>query len=249
MTSIVKLSVQCKIDGFTLDADLGRFSGTNCIIGPNGAGKTTLLRTILGAFRPCEGRISVGQSVLLDTKKGVDLPVEIRRIGYVPQNRAIFEKLTVRENVSFGIRSENEGWLDRLMQVFQLTHVADRRAALLSGGEQQRVAIARAIAPRPCLLLLDEPLAALDGDRRLSLREWVVTLIDELSIPTLWVTHDISDVCEIRGEVLVLEGGRVVQKGAADALMREPGSDFIRGFFRGMSQPNGREGRPLPAYR
>ena len=195
-------------------------SAVTFLRGHNGAGKTTVLRAVLGLEAPTRGRIALGDRVLLDTASAIDLPPEARHIGWVPQGAALFPHLTARANVAFATRDRRPEGLpsatpaDPMTFLAQIgaTHLADRSARVLSGGERQRVALARALACMPQLLLLDEPLAALDPNARAELRELLAKTLPELAIPTLIVTHDDHDVAAIGGagaKVLVLERGQL----------------------------------------
>lgn len=206
--------------------------GPTAIIGPNGAGKTTLLRAIAGAGRP-EGRVVLAGRVLLDSAAGVRLPPEARGVGYVPQGHGLFPHLDALDNVAYGLRGDRaarraaaRAALERL----GAAHLADRRPAALSGGEAQRVALARALAVEPAGLLLDEPLAALDIGARRATRALLAELLAG-GRPALVVTHDLRDVRALGGEVIVLDAGRVTQRGSPEALAADPGSAFVAEFF------------------
>jgi ABC-type sulfate/molybdate transport systems ATPase subunit len=207
------------------------------LVGPNGSGKTTLLRTIAGAYRPTEGAIRVGQETLFDSARGVDVPPERRSVGYVPQGYGLFPHLSALDNVAFagaahGIpREERRKAALDVMQRMGCAHLADRLPARLSGGEQQRVALARAITAEPHMLLLDEPLAALDAPSRRSIRTYLAEHLAERRGPALVVSHEARDVRALGALVYVLERGRVVQSGTADVLARAPETEFVAAFF------------------
>ncbi|MEO0324423.1 MAG: ATP-binding cassette domain-containing protein [Myxococcota bacterium] len=171
--------VEMALGALGLDVDLDAGPGVTALVGPNGAGKTTLLRTIAGAYAPRRGRIALGaDDVLFDSERGIDRPPEARAVGYVPQGYGLFPHLSAADNVAFGLsgdRAEAERWLARV----GAAALAPRLPAALSGGEQQRVALARALARRPKLLLLDEPLAALDAGARRILRRELGTYLRE----------------------------------------------------------------------
>ncbi len=198
------------------------------VVGPNGAGKSTLLRAIAGAPLPLTGHIRVGDRCLLDTAAGVALPAHTRRVGYVPQGYGLFPHLSALRNVAFGL--SGPGAAARALAAltrFDAQHLADRRPAALSGGEQQRVALARALAPAPDALLLDEPLSALDVGARRRMRAQLRADLDAVQRPTLVVTHDLRDVRALGGTLVVIEGGRVIQQGPADVIARQPASAFV----------------------
>lgn len=173
------------------------------IMGANGSGKTTLLRAILGAVRPERGRIVLGGRTLFGGR--IDVPVEERRVAYVPQGYGLFPHLSVRENVRFAIRGrDRDARASELCARFELEPFADRRPPSLSGGEAQRVALARALAAEPELLLLDEPLAALDAGARTKIRAFLTDWLDRTPVPTLLVTHDRDDARALAADVITL---------------------------------------------
>jgi molybdate transport system ATP-binding protein len=198
----------------TLDVD-----GTFALVGPSGAGKSTVLRAIAGL---------VGGATV--TVKGVDwtpLPPEQRRVGFVFQEYALFPHLTVRQNVAFA------GPPGDLLERFGIAHLADARPASLSGGERQRVALARALARRPEVLLLDEPLSALDPHTRDAVRGELRTTLRELGLPALVVTHDFVDAAALADGIGVLVDGRLVQTGTPEELIAAPVSPFVARFAGG----------------
>ena len=209
--------LRAKLTGpWLLDVEL-ETSGTLVVVGPNGAGKTTLLLALLGALKPKSGRVEVDGVSLFD------LPVEERRLGFLPQDYALFPHLTVEENVAFG------GGPARLAEL-QLEPLRARKPATLSGGEKQRVALARALAVSPRALLLDEPLAALDVQSRRSVRAFLAAYLKQLALPTLVVTHDLEDAKALGGDLVVLEQGKVVQRGTFDELAARPATAFVEQF-------------------
>jgi molybdate transport system ATP-binding protein len=214
-----------RANGFVLDVELEAPPGVTVLFGPSGAGKSTLLRALSGLERPSAGRLRLGDEVWLDTETAFERPVERRGLGYVFQSLALFPHLTVAENVLFAIdrrlpmairREEAERQL-RHVKVGQ--HLSSRRPASLSGGEAQRVALARAFARRPRLLLLDEPLSALDGPLRRELGLLVRGYADEAAIPLLYVTHQLDEAQTLGDRAIQLEAGRVVRRGRADEIL------------------------------
>ena len=206
------------------------------LVGPNGSGKTTLLRAVAGVHRPQVGEIRVGGRVLLDTASGVDLAPEHRRVGYVPQGYGLFPHLTVLENVAFGsIQTCTEAVRHQramaLLEEMECALLADRRPGALSGGEQQKVALARALMIDPAILLLDEPLAALDAPARRRLRGYLAAYLADRGRPAIVVTHDVRDVLALGATVYVVEEGRIVQHGSAEQLAASPATDFVAEFF------------------
>jgi molybdate transport system ATP-binding protein len=205
-------------------ATLGR--ETLALVGPSGAGKSSVLRAIAGLLRPERGRVALGPDVWLDTDAGVDLPPERRSVGLVFQEYALFPHLDVRRNVAFGGRERVEELLER----FRISHLAGARPGDLSGGERQRVALARALARDPAVLLLDEPLSALDAHTRAVVRGELAELLGELRLPTLLVTHDFEDAAALAERVGVIVEGRILQLGAAAELLAAPADAFVASF-------------------
>ncbi len=204
------------------------------VIGPNGAGKTTLLRVLAGARSGFEGSIVLGGRTLFDAARGVDVPPEERRVGYVPQGFGLFPHMTVAENVAFGFRGARSTAKERARAVlarFGALAWADRLPAELSGGQAQRVALARAFAGEPELLLLDEPLSALDARARRDLRRELASYLGGCATPAVLTSHDARDVWALGGTVLVLEEGRIVARGSAAELRATPTTDFVAEFF------------------
>ena len=233
---MLDLEIEVARDGFLLDVALSLGRGPTVLVGPNGAGKSTLLRAILGALPVRRGRIVLDGRTLLDVARGVSLPTEERRVGWVPQDYALFPHLSVLENVSFGSqgvagRARAGAVLDQL----GLGPLASRLPAALSGGERQKVALARALAAEPRALLLDEPLAALDADTRETTRTLLAETLRRLAIPSLVVTHEVRDVAALGGPLVLLEAGRVRSIGGLDALRVSPPSDFARSLLTAVS--------------
>lgn len=204
------------------------------LAGPSGAGKTTALRVAAGLLRPDSGRVSCGDEIWLDTDRGLDLPPERRRCGYVFQDYALFPHLSAWQNVAYGFRDvarrrRHERAVE-LLERFGVGHVADARPGSLSGGERQRVAVARSLARRPATLLLDEPLSALDARTRARATRELASTIDRLDVPTLLVTHDFSEAAMFADRVAVIDGGRIVQEGRASELAAQPRSAFVADF-------------------
>ncbi len=234
-----RAKIRVGVGRLELDVELQGDRGPVALVGPNGSGKTTLLRTIAGAHRPLAGRIELGDRVLYDSTRGVDLPPEERRVGYVPQGYGLFPHLRVVDNVAFGWRRGSAGngrepgraAATGLLARLGCEHLAHRWPGSLSGGEQQRVALARALMIDPQILLLDEPLSAMDAAARRSLRAYLATHLAERGSPALVVTQDARDVTALGATVFVLEGGRIVQSGSAEALAAHPATDFVAEFF------------------
>jgi len=214
-------SLDVPLREFALDVELTVGREVVVLVGPSGAGKTTLLRAIAG-LQPALGRISVEGDDWLDSARGIDLPVEQRSVGLVFQEYALFPHLTVRKNVEFG-RKGGAALLER----FGLATLADAKPRELSGGERQRVALARALAPDPAVLLLDEPLSALDAHTRGEVRSELQQLLREADRPTLVVTHDFEDAATLATQVGVVVQGRLRQLGTPAELVASPADPFV----------------------
>ena len=185
-----------------------------------------MLRAIAGATRPSAGRVAVGDRVLFDAERGVDLPPEARRVGYVFQEYALFPHMTVRANVAFAGRAR----VDDLLERFGLARLAEAYPGTLSGGERQRVALARALARDPGVLLLDEPLSALDAHTRAVVRGELHGLLRELALPALLVTHDFEDAASLADRVGVIVAGTIRQMGSPEELLARPHDAFVASF-------------------
>ncbi|MGE5126958.1 MAG: molybdenum ABC transporter ATP-binding protein [Betaproteobacteria bacterium] len=213
-------------------------SGVTAVMGPSGAGKTSLLETIAGLRHGVRGRAALAGEPLLDTARGLAVAPERRRIGYVPQDAALFPHLSVRDNVRFGARADRAA-VDSAVDTLELGPLLGRPPRLLSGGERQRVALARALATRPRLLLLDEPLAALDEPLRERVLPWLLRVRDAWSLPCLYVTHNVGEALAVAGYALLLRDGGVEARGeprsllAAPALLGEAELTGIENVWRG----------------
>jgi molybdate transport system ATP-binding protein len=192
------------------------------LFGPSGAGKTTLLEAIAGLRRPSRGEITIGGATLYSSARGIDRPPRDRHIGYVPQDALVFPHLSVRGNLLYGARSAGEKTpsLDSVADMLEIGPLLDRRPDGLSGGERQRVALGRALMTRPSLLLLDEPLAAVDRARRDRILPYLLRIRRALHVPLIYVTHDAAELEEIADRVIVLENGTVQNAGSPQDILR-----------------------------
>jgi molybdate transport system ATP-binding protein len=219
-----------RLDGFTLGVNLTAGAPLTVLIGPSGSGKTLTLRAIAGALRPDDGRIALDGQLLFDRAAGVDLPPQVRRVGYVPQQYALFPHLDVVGNVGFGLHDrQSPSGRQRIAEMIELVGLGGlehHRPRQLSGGQQQRVALARALVVQPRLLLLDEPFAALDTTIRDALRSELLRLQRALGFRALLVTHDPTDAA-LAGQRIVFERGRVVAVSSTpqDGLSRSSFND------------------------
>jgi molybdate transport system ATP-binding protein len=218
-------------DEFVLDVEFQAPPGFTIVFGASGAGKTTLLDCVVGLTQPDEGRIAAGERILFDAKQQINLPVAKRHVGYVFQSLALFPHLSVEQNVQYGLaqlppveRTERSA---AILQTFRIAHLARRSAREISGGESQRAALARTLVTDPALLLLDEPLAALDAPAKAriidDLREWNRAH----RIPILYVTHSREEVFALGERVIVLDGGGIVALGTPHEIMAAPQQETV----------------------
>jgi sulfate transport system ATP-binding protein len=215
------------VQDVSFDAPEGQITA---LLGPSGSGKSTVLRMIAGLEKPSAGRI------LIAGEEQTYKSVQERTIGFVFQHYALFRHMTVRDNIGFGltVRKHDKAAIaqrvDELLELVQLIPFANRYPDQLSGGQRQRVALARALAPKPKVLLLDEPFGALDARVRQDLRRWLDELHRELGVTSLLVTHDQDEALELATKVIVMSDGRVEQTGTPDQIYNEPATPFIAGF-------------------
>lgn len=216
-------------NGLTVSADLEislERPSVMVLFGPSGSGKTTLLRIIAGLDRPDDGKILYGDEIWFDAERNKCLPPQKRRIGYLFQEYALFPHLTVEQNIAYGLEkislSERRRRVAEMLDLFGITKLRDQRPGQLSGGERQRVALARALAPHPRLLLLDEPLSALDAPTRESLRGELRRLLVRAHIPTVLVTHDRTEALALGDAMAVLIDGQIRQVGPVSEVFSRP---------------------------
>jgi molybdate transport system ATP-binding protein len=204
------------------------------LAGPSGAGKSTILRLLAGTVRPDRGRITIDDDVWVDTGAGVWWPPERRGCGYVFQDYALFPHLSAWRNVAYGLRSmpssRRREVAFTLLERFGLSAVANAKPATLSGGERQRVALARALAPGPRVLLLDEPLSALDARTRASANRELSATLGLLELPVVLVTHEWGEAAQLGDEIAVIDRGTIIQQGSASELAAAPASAFVADF-------------------
>ncbi|GAB4524279.1 MAG: ABC transporter ATP-binding protein [Roseibium sp.] len=218
-----------------LDLEIGRGEFVS-LLGPSGCGKTTLLRMIAGLLPVDSGTITLGGKVISS------LPPHLRNVGVVFQNYALFPHLTVRENIAFGLRArglskaEAQETVNGFLDLIKLPDLADRYPSALSGGQQQRVAVARALAPRPDILLLDEPFSALDRKLRESMQIELKALLRDLGITSVFVTHDQEEALVISDRIAVMNAGVIEQYGTPEDIYQSPRSRFVLDFIGSSSQ-------------
>jgi sulfate transport system ATP-binding protein len=216
------------VKGVSFDVHEGELMS---LLGPSGSGKSTILRMIAGLVLPDAGEVIIGGEDVTWT-----IP-QVRNVGFVFQHYALFKHMTVFDNVAFGLtirkRTRQETY-DRVMQLLEIVQLGGKEGRYphqLSGGERQRVALARALAPRPQVLLLDEPLGAVDAKVRIELRAWLRRLVDTLKITTIFVTHDQEEALELADRVIVMSQGRIEQIGTPQDIYDRPATPFVTGFI------------------
>lgn len=236
MTSAADTRIRLQVvrAGFELAVDLALpATGITVLFGASGSGKTTVLRCVAGLERAPQGLVRIGTDVWQDDDARVFLPIWRRPLGYVFQEASLFEHLTVRDNLHYGLKRTASGdagqVLGAAIGLLGIEKLLDRLPAGLSGGERQRVAIARALATQPRLLLLDEPLAALDHARKQEILPWLERLRDELSTPMLYVTHSADELARLADHLVVLDQGRVKAEGPAAAVLASIDSPVLAG--------------------
>lgn len=240
---MLEVTLEKSLGGFQLRVDFAAGKEILVLFGPSGAGKSLTLQCLAGVIRPDGGRIVIDGTAVYDSQRGIHLPPQKRRVGYVPQNYSLFPHLTVEQNIAYGLvgwpREEVQQRVRAMLRLMRLRGLEERRPHQLSGGQQQRVAVARAIITEPRLLLLDEPYSALDSIIRGRLMEDLLELQQRFRLTTLLVTHDLVDAYTVAHRLLVLDEGQVLQSGEKEAVVFRPASATVarlmghRNLFRG----------------
>jgi molybdate transport system ATP-binding protein len=233
MTLIVEATH--RLGAFTLDAGFTAEGGVTALFGRSGSGKTSLIRMIAGLSKPDRGRLVIDGDVLVATDDHVFVPKHRRRFGYVFQEARLFPHLSVRQNLNYGSwfasrhgpKSAKAGEFDRVVQLLGIDHLLDRRPSHLSGGEKQRVAIGRALLSSPRLLLMDEPLAALDEERKAEILPYLERLRDETETPIVYVSHSVQEVARLADRVVMMRDGKVAAIGTPAEVLS--GASFLAG--------------------
>lgn len=218
---MIEVDVRRRIGAMRIDAHFsGDSGGIIALFGRSGAGKTSIINMLAGLDRPDDGRIVVDGTTLFDSTKGIDLPPEARRLGYVFQEDRLFPHMNVRRNLTYGMKRHGDGVdFDQIVRLLDLPDLLDRAPAGLSGGEKQRVAIGRALLASPRLLLMDEPLASLDGPRKAEILPFIEKLRDELETPIVYVTHAVEEIVRLADTMVIVSEGKIAAVGAVEELM------------------------------
>ncbi|URK86954.1 molybdenum ABC transporter ATP-binding protein [Rhizobium sp. RCAM05350] len=228
----LEVDIRHRLGAFSVDATFSADKGVTALFGRSGSGKTSLINIIAGLLRPQSGRLSFNGDVLFDGDKRVFVPAHKRRFGYVFQEARLFPHLSVRHNLGYGRwlarRSRGGADFSRIVELLGVGALLDRAPANLSGGEKQRIAIGRALLSNPRLLLMDEPMAALDEDRKAEILPYLERLRDEADIPIIYVSHSVAEVARLATKVIILENGRISASGDAATILSQPSSTISR---------------------
>jgi molybdate transport system ATP-binding protein len=231
MSDRLEVAITLQVPGFDLDVAWSTGGGVAVLFGPSGAGKTLTLSCLAGLITPAAGRIVVDGRVFFDSAAGINLPAQARRVGYVFQGYALFPHLTVADNLGFGLRNrpraERARRVARVVEQLGLGGHEQRYPRELSGGQRQRVALGRALAIEPALLLLDEPLSALDAPLRRALRDELRQVLSGVGTAAVVVTHDFTEAYRLGDRIVVYDGGRVVQSAPRAELLWQPASESV----------------------
>ncbi len=217
------VDIRHRLGNFLLDAKFTAGGGLVALFGRSGAGKTSIINIIAGLIRPDQGRVAIGEEVLVDTAQGVFVPRHRRRIGYVFQEGRLFPHLTVRQNLLYGRwfvpQADRRDDLGRVVDLLGISSILERAPGRLSGGEKQRVAIGRALLASPRLLLMDEPLASLDEARKAEILPYIERLRDQSRVPIVYVSHSIAEVARLATSIVLLSEGKVAAVGSTSEIM------------------------------
>ena len=223
----MEIAIQHRQGNFALSVLFqGAEAGVTALFGPSGAGKTSVVNMVAGLMRPDAGRIAINGQCLFDSTRGIDLPPEKRRIGYVFQDGRLLPHLSVQANLEYGMHRtplrRRFVQLEQVVALLGIGHLLRRRPAKLSGGEKQRVAIGRALLTSPALLLMDEPLASLDEARKAEVLPFITRLGREFAVPILYVSHALDEILKLATHMVMMENGRVLAAGELNDLLSRP---------------------------
>ncbi|WP_428426338.1 molybdenum ABC transporter ATP-binding protein [Pararhizobium sp.] len=228
----LEVDIRHRLGAFSVEAAFSASKGVTALFGRSGSGKTSLINIIAGLMRPGSGRLAYNGDVLFDSDNRVFVPAHKRRFGYVFQEARLFPHLSVRSNLGYGRwfsgRSHAGTDFNRIVDLLGVGALLDRAPANLSGGEKQRIAIGRALLSNPRLLLMDEPMAALDEERKAEILPYLERLRDEADIPIIYVSHSVAEVARLATKVIILENGRVSASGDAATILSQPSSTISR---------------------
>jgi molybdate transport system ATP-binding protein len=233
---VLTVKAEHRLGDFPLAIDLrAPTRGILALFGASGAGKTSLINILAGLTRPTRGRVVVDGDVLFDSDARIDVPPERRRFGCIFQEGRLFPHLSVRSNLLYGFRRAAAGErrldLDRIVALLGIGHLLERRPRDLSGGEKQRIAIGRALLANPRLLLMDEPLASLDGARKEEILPFIEELRDQLGLPIVYVSHDLNEIIRLADTVAIVADGRIAAVGPIEAILGRLDLRALTGFY------------------
>jgi molybdate transport system ATP-binding protein len=221
-----------KLGAFQLDAAFMSEGGVTALFGASGSGKTSIIRMLTGLAHPDEGRVILDGDIIVDTARGISIPKHKRRFGVVFQDNRLFPHLSVRQNLNYGrwfvSKPDPDNSFDSIVELLGLNLLLDRRPTNLSGGEKQRVAIGRALLSSPRLLLMDEPLAALDETRKAEILPYLEALRDQMNIPIIYVSHSVAEVARLADKVIVLDNGSVTMAGPVANVLNQPSVSLMQ---------------------
>lgn len=230
----VKVDISHRFKGFDLDVHFHAPAGVTALFGPSGAGKTTIIQAIAGLLTPESGQIEIGDRPVFDSATQTNRAPQRRRVGYVFQEARLFPHMSVAQNLTFGPRARGQsidtGYQDQLVEMLGLGGLLDRRPRALSGGEKQRVALGRALLSMPDILLLDEPLAALDVARKEDILPYLERLRDHTCLPMIYVSHAVSEVARLANHVVLLKDGKVAQMGSVEEVFSDTKAASVLGL-------------------
>lgn len=223
---MLEVNVQKKLGSFSINVVfLVKAPGITALFGPSGSGKTSVINMVAGLLKPDQGQISVNGNTVFDSRRGIDVPPNRRRLGYVFQDGRLFPHMSVKSNLTYGMKLTRKGEqgvsFDKAVDVLDLGTLLHRRPAKLSGGEKQRVAIGRALLTNPSVLLMDEPLSSLDEARKSEIIPFVLRMQKEFLIPALYVSHSTDEISSLADHVVVIQSGEVASNGKPDWLSSE----------------------------
>lgn len=224
----LSVDIRRSLGGFDLNASFDAPEGVTVLFGKSGSGKTSVVKSVAGLVAPDQGKVSLNGRVLFDAAAGTNVAVHKRRLGYVFQDSRLFPHLSVQDNLCYAARVSGRGSTDPkdVAALLGIAHLLDRRTHALSGGEAQRVAIGRALLSEPDMLLMDEPLASLDGPRKAEILPYLETLRRETGLSILYVTHNMAEVARLATHIVLIDEGHVVRSGAPEELLTDP--DMVR---------------------
>ena len=231
----LSVNIQNSLGEFSLNADFYCDKGVTALFGKSGAGKTSIVQLIAGLIQPDNGKIIIDDEIVFDKEKRINLPAEDRRVGYVFQESRLFPHMIVRKNLNFGMRRRKRAGFntlpfDDVVDILGISNLLERGTYSLSGGERQRIALGRALLSGPRLLLMDEPLAALDIERRWEIIPFIERIHRQFDIPVIYVSHSVDEILQLADNMVLLNEGQVIAAGSIESVMNRPDLASISGM-------------------